>query len=68
MTITENLGTAIGPFSVYEDYDDILHIIDGNERIILSDSYAYDGTDRQTTERMNWLCAALNQRWKEASK
>jgi hypothetical protein len=30
---------------------------------MLSDSYAYDGTAKQTDTRMKWICAALNAAW-----
>jgi hypothetical protein len=57
------LGTAVGPFALYEDEDNMAHIIDGNTRVMLSDSYAYDGTAKQTDTRMKWICAALNAAW-----
>lgn len=57
------LGSALGPFSLYEDEDCMAHIIDGNTRIILSDAYAYDGNAWETISRMKWLVAALNAAW-----
>jgi hypothetical protein len=54
------LGSCIGPFGIYENEDNTLHICDGNTRVVLDDSYAYDGTYAATQKRMKWICAALN--------
>lgn len=48
------------PFSVYEDYERGLHIIDRTTRIVLSDSYAYDKDEAARASRMEAIAAALN--------
>jgi hypothetical protein len=53
-------------FAVYEDYEGKLHIVDGNERVILSDSYAYDNglsaaeRKKNAISRMEDIATALN--------
>lgn len=53
----------LGPFKVYMDYEDHLHIIDGEMRLVLSDSYAYDCTDAEREARMEWIAEALTDAW-----
>jgi hypothetical protein len=57
------LGSAIGPFQVYEDYENGLHIIDGNTRVMLSDTYAYDADKAEKEARMEWIAQALSDAW-----
>ncbi len=42
-----------GPFEVYEDYDNNLHIIDNTTRVVLSDAYAYDTAGERDTRMAN---------------
>lgn len=55
------LSAALCPtYSVYEDESGCYHIIDGETRIVLSDSFAYDLNDDDRLTRMEAIVTKLN--------
>jgi len=59
MTIQTNLKA---PFSIFRDEDYKLYIVDDNERVVLSDVFAYDN-DNNASNRMETIVDALNAGW-----
>lgn len=55
------------PFAVYRDYNNRMHIIDADTRIVLSDCFAYDITRADAETRMDKLVEALNSGWSVTS-
>ncbi len=69
-TIKRDILVPLVPeFEVYEDYDGVLNIIDGSQRMILSDIFAYDNGDTleerklNAVARMEVIASALNAGW-----
>lgn len=68
----QRAGSVQGPFELYRDEVGTWHIIDADQRIILTDNFAYDACTQAGKERMEWVVSKLNaqndgtQRWRAA--
>ena len=48
------------PYERFENYEGGFCIIDGDQRVVLQDVFAYDAHHSERTARMEWIAAALS--------
>ncbi len=61
MNYTDTTQACSAPFSVSEDYEGRLHLIDSKTRVVLSDNFAYDRSGDARLARMEWIAESLSQ-------